>query len=115
MTAAERKHLSRVAALGCIVCWLSGVEDCPCEIHHIKVGITGVALKASHFRTLGLCPPHHRFADGTAAWQYEIGYHVSPEEFELRYGTQGDLLRITVERLGESANDPKYQLQEIAA
>lgn len=50
-----KRHLDRVAALGCIVC---GAEA---EIHHV----TGFAdrpgrLRRDDWMVVGLCPPHHR-------------------------------------------------------
>ena len=108
-TKAEAAFIARILAPGCLVCRNNGDEGTPAEVHHIKAGITGVGLRSSWWRTLALCPPHHRQADGTAAWQGEIGYHVSPEEFELRYGTQEDLHRQTVRELGLNPADPKFQ------
>ena len=32
----EKKHLSKVAELGCIACRQMGIYDTPAEIHHIK-------------------------------------------------------------------------------
>lgn len=51
----ERRHMNRVAALGCLVC---GGEA---TIHHV----TGYAdrigrLPRSHMNVVPLCPPHHQ-------------------------------------------------------
>mgnify|MGYP003328680870 CR=1 FL=1 len=34
-TVAEKKHMKRVAELGCIACRKLGYEDTPAELHHI--------------------------------------------------------------------------------
>ena len=58
-TAAERRHMSAVASLGCIVDTLEGKPGTPAEIHHIRTG-TGAGLRSSHLQVLPLCPLHHR-------------------------------------------------------
>ena len=65
MTSEERKHLSRVAALGCMVCRrLHGPHDPgPVEIHHKRAG-TGAGRRSSHFDAMPLCPEHHRGKTG---------------------------------------------------
>ena len=59
MTNDERKHLARVAEIGCVLCNNLGIEGSPAEIHHIRTG-TGAGRKASHYETIPLCPAHHR-------------------------------------------------------
>lgn len=51
-TAAERRHLNRVAAEGCLVC---GADA---EIHHVKV--PGRIGNRDHRFVAPLCPEHHR-------------------------------------------------------
>jgi len=55
----ERKHLSKVAALCCILCRLKGIDDSPAEIHHPRTGV-GAGRRSSHYDAIGLCPNHHR-------------------------------------------------------
>ena len=62
-TAAERKHMSRVAELGCAVCRRMGYEGTPAEIHHKRAG-TGAGRRSSHMDVVPLCPQHHRGSDG---------------------------------------------------
>ena len=83
-TIEEKKHMSRVADLGCVACAQLGHYDSPAEIHHIK-DKTGMGRRSSHFEVIPLCYMHHR---GT------YGYHTSPKEFEGNYGTQRELLQI---------------------
>ncbi len=58
-TAAERKHMGAVAALGCAVCRRMGYEGTPAELHHPRRG-TGMGQRASNMDVLPLCPQHHR-------------------------------------------------------
>lgn len=60
----EAKHLSRVAALGCALCRRMGYGESPAEIHHPRIGNTGMATKRSHFLGVPLCPSHHRGQHG---------------------------------------------------
>ena len=86
-TAKEKAHLSRVAALGCIVC---GAQA---QVHHIRAG-RGMALRASHYDTIPLCPPHHTTGG------YGVAIHSGQKEFEKRYGTERELLSQVRAELG---------------
>ena len=110
-TRAEAAFVARVVRLGCVCCRNNGLDtaDVPCEVHHLRVNNQGVALRATWWLILGLCALHHRLADGTATFSGEVGYHYSPEEFELRYGTQSDLHRQVVRELGLNPSDAKFQ------
>lgn len=54
-TAAEERHLERVAALGCVVCHRIGFGYRPAQIHHLG---NGSSLR-SHFAVAPLCLEHH--------------------------------------------------------
>ena len=81
MKAAERRHLSLVRELGCIVCRNEGHGITPPEmtaIHHIRTGQG--RLRASHYEVLPLCALHHQtggygvaFHDGARKWQETYG------------------------------------------
>ena len=62
-TIAERKHMGRVAELGCAVCRRMGYPGTPAEIHHRRAGM-GLGRRASHMDVIPLCPEHHRGATG---------------------------------------------------
>jgi len=99
MKLAERQHLGRVAALGCIACRQMGYPDSPAEIHHIREGY-GKGQRASHFETIGLCPPHHR---GTAGLKVP-SIHGSKNAFIKAFGTEHQLLELVQSLLtGEKA------------
>jgi hypothetical protein len=55
----EKKHMSNVADLGCIVCRRMGYLNSPAEIHHKRAG-TGAGRRSSHLNVIPLCPEHHR-------------------------------------------------------
>ena len=88
-TAQEKRHMSSVAALGCIACRKLGHYDSPAELHHIK-DKRGMGRRATHYEVIPLCYTHHRGA---------YGYHTSPKEFEGNYGTQKELLALTLKWL----------------
>lgn len=89
MKKAEKEHLSRVAAVGCIACFVQNTPGTPCEIHHPRAG-TGAGLRANHFDAIGLCPPHHR---GTAGLSVP-SIHGSKNAFIEAFGTEAELLEI---------------------
>jgi hypothetical protein len=62
-TLAEKKHMGRVAELGCMVCLRMGYEGTPAELHHLRAG-TGAGRRASHMDVIPVCPEHHRGATG---------------------------------------------------
>jgi hypothetical protein len=62
-TIAERKHMSRVAELGCAVCKRMGYEGTPAELHHPRGGV-GMGQRSSHMDVLPLCVEHHRGKTG---------------------------------------------------
>ncbi len=77
--AAEKRHMSKVAALGCLVC------DSPANVHHIRTE----RIK-SDFLIVPLCREHH---------QGDFSIHNSKEQFTNIYGSELQLLAKTLERL----------------
>lgn len=92
-TAAERRHLGRLAALGCIACLREGLGETPAEIHHPR-SLAGMSQKASHFDALPLCPPHHRTGG------HGIAIHAGQRTWEAKFGTEVELLADVRRRLG---------------
>lgn len=90
MTKAEKEHLSKVAALGCIACYVQSTPGSPAEIHHPRAG-TGAGRRASHYEAIPLCPPHHR---GTAGLSVP-SIHGSKNAFIETFGTEAELLELT--------------------
>lgn len=82
MTASEKRHLSRVASLPCLIC---GAK--PVHIHHVRrYGET-----RKHDQVVPLCLNHHMGAEGI--------HTLGKKLWELRYMTQDQMLTITAERL----------------
>lgn len=83
-TLKEKKHMGRVAELGCMVCLRMGHEGTPSELHHPRNGV-GMAQRSGHMSVLPLCPQHHRG---------NMGIHgMGRKAFETHYGfTEKDLL-----------------------
>lgn len=57
-TAAERKHMGRVAELGCYLCRELGYGPTPAQVHHVREGL-GMGQRASDWLTVPLCDRHH--------------------------------------------------------
>ena len=91
-SAAGRRHMGRVAELGCVLCRHLGFDGTPAEVHHIRDG-QGAAQRASDFLTVPLCPEHHRGGTGL--------HGLGTKAFERTYKlSELDLLAMTVEALG---------------
>ena len=90
MTRAQ-KHLSKVAALGCLLCQRLNLGVSPAECHHIFD-----TSERSDWLVIPLCPDHHRGA---------IGFHgLGERAFNARYKlTETTLLAMTLEALARSA------------
>ena len=98
MTKAEKQQLNRVAALGCIACYLQGTPGTPAEIHHPRAG-RGKGQRASHMDGIPLCPPHHRGTHHPAV----PSIHLSKLAFIERFGTEEKLLQLVHQLIGGSA------------
>lgn len=91
-TAAERRHMGRVAALDCILCDHLGLGATPAQVHHVREG-QGMSQRASNYLTVALCQEHHLGGTGL--------HGLGTREFERRYKlTELDLLAMTISRLG---------------
>lgn len=88
MTKAEKRHLDRVASLGCIVC------GSPAEVHHIRTSF-GMSQRASNYLTVPLCPFHHRQGG------FGEAIHAGQKQFEMQYGAELSLLAETIARLSK--------------
>ncbi len=83
-TKAEKAHMGRVAALGCIACRVKGFYGTPAEIHHLRSGQG--AKRASHYETLPLCHIHHRTGG------HGVALHAGQETWQGIFGTEHQLL-----------------------
>jgi hypothetical protein len=55
-SAAAKRHMGRVADLGCIACGRLGYGETPAQVHHIREG----RIARNDFLTIPLCEPHHQ-------------------------------------------------------
>jgi hypothetical protein len=94
-TAAEKRHLARVAAMPCCLCVHLGWGETSAEVHHVRTK-HGWG-RSSHFDTIPLCAFHHR--DG------QHGVHgMGRDEFTNLYGiSELELLERTKQELQEAA------------
>lgn len=94
-SAADKRHLSAVAALDCELCRFHGFEGTPAEVHHVRVN-HGWG-RSGHNNVTPLCPIHHR--------DHQQGVHgMGRDEFTALHGiSELELLELTNERLGITA------------
>ncbi len=83
-SAAERKHMARVAEMTCAACGVPGVH-----VHHIREG-QGMSQRAGNYLVIPLCPECH---------MGDFSIHKSKKQFEAIYGTELDMLNRTIGRL----------------
>jgi hypothetical protein len=97
MTKDEKRYLSKVADIGCIICYNAGYPQSPCEIHHCRGIGLGLGVRNNHYNVIGLCPSHHRGNEG---------YHgMGRKAFERKYNiTEQQLLEQVKEMLNEKTN-----------
>lgn len=93
MKKSDREYLSKVASIGCIICYQAGYPETPAEIHHIRDVGLGLGVRNDHANTLPLCPNHHRGNDGI--------HGMGRKAWEKRFGTQWKLLEKVKEILNE--------------
>jgi Recombination enhancement, RecA-dependent nuclease len=91
-TAAERRHLARIAAVPCVMCTYLGLGDTPAQVHHPRDGV-GSGQRQSHWLGISLCPNHHQNApDGL----HHLGVKGFYERFKL---DEWDLLAMTLKAI----------------
>ncbi|HDV8236533.1 Ref family recombination enhancement nuclease [Enterobacter hormaechei] len=97
MKKADRIHLARVAELGCIVSKNLNLGETPAEIHLIRIG-QGTSQRAAHRKSIPLCHTHHRNGG------YGVAIHAGRRAWEMKYGTEAELLVQVLYLLGEEAH-----------
>jgi len=91
-TLAEKKHMGKVAELGCVVCRRMGHEGTPAELHHPR-RLAGGWGRSSHMTVIPLCPEHHRGKTGV----HGLGTKGFPDHWGF---TEDELLADTKKLLG---------------
>lgn len=89
MSAAGKRHMGRIAKLGCVACRLLCLGDTPAQVHHIREGRIG----RNDMLTIPLCPEHHTGS--------RMSVHQAKPELmrALNVGSEFDLLAATLEQL----------------
>ncbi|MDK9586717.1 Ref family recombination enhancement nuclease [Lelliottia wanjuensis] len=91
---AEKEHAGKVADLGCVACYVqAGVWGTPGELHHLRADC-GAAQRAGWGEVICLCPEHHRNSS-----REKFAIHAGQKTFEAHYGTEKELLALTLENL----------------
>ncbi len=80
-TAADKRHMGRVADLGCIVCLNNGYPDTPAEFHH-----STTETPRNNMKGIPLCPWHHRTGG------YGNALHAGKKFWQSGHGTELELL-----------------------
>tara|TARA_R110000822_G_scaffold162215_2_gene302589 strand:+ start:1047 stop:1337 length:291 start_codon:yes stop_codon:yes gene_type:complete len=91
----DRKHLAKLAALGCIVCRNEGHGITPPEytsIHHPRAN-QGMAMRAPDSQAIPLCAAHH------TGGIHGVSIHAGQKTWEDNFGTETELLRQVSELL----------------
>lgn len=83
-TRAEREHMDRVAALGCIVCRNLSYGYSPAIIHHCYAGRKGWR---DNMLILPLCPRHHN-----QPLTLNVAIHAGTRTWQKTYGTEAELM-----------------------
>jgi len=83
--AAEKRHLSRVSELGCLICRMTEGVQSPASPHHTE----GKTKPGAHLRVIPLCFEHHQ---GGANNDRYVSVHPWKAEFHRRYGSVDELL-----------------------
>lgn len=91
-TADEKRYHDYLANQPCIAC-----GDRPCTVHHVRYS-AGIGQRSSHYMALSLCDPCH---------QGPAGIHFDRKVFEMRWGTEEQLLAKQIERMWVDANSPR--------
>lgn len=87
----ERRHMGRVADVGCVLCHHLGNGHVAGHVHHIREG-AGMGQRSPHYLTVCLCPEHHQGASGV--------HMLGPSRFYTRYKLDElDLLSMTIKQL----------------
>lgn len=88
MNKAERKHLDRVANMGCLIC------GAPASIHHPRFAC-GMSQRSNHWFAIPLCKFHHQ--DGP----FGQAIHNGCQEFERNHMSEVDMLAEVIRRISK--------------
>lgn len=91
-TAKEKRYLSQVARLGCVVCESLGCPGTSAQVHHVRLN-HGWG-RSGHMATIPLCWEHHQGKSGV--------HSMGREQFKQLYGkTEIEFMQDVQQRLKE--------------
>lgn len=99
-SAAEQRYMHQVAAIGCILCLHHGIEDTPAEVHHPRVNLFGMAMRASNWDVIPLCPTHHTGKGGV--------HDLGREEFTQVHGVSEPELMSRVKAMTGNTSEVQF-------
>jgi hypothetical protein len=85
-TAAEKRHMDKVASTGCVICGEFAT------LHHPRFAC-GMSQRANNWLVIPLCAYHHQHGP------HGQSIHNGQREFESNYGTEAELLAQTIQRI----------------
>lgn len=88
-TAAEKRHMAKVAELDCALCRAFNFPGVQAEVHHIRDG-QGMSQRAKDYLTVPLCSSCHRG---------DHGIHGDRKMLHIAKVSELDLLADTIRRL----------------
>lgn len=91
-TAAEQRHISAVASMGCLICKREFGIYSPASPHHVD----GRTKPGAHMKLLPLCFLHHQGGNNTPEY---VSVHPYKRAFYARYGSEAELLAAVDELL----------------
>jgi len=95
-TAAEKRHIDRVAKIGCLVCLREMGIFSPASPHHCD----GRTKRGAHFKIIPLCGVHHQGGNNTDEY---VSVHPYKAAFYARYGSEQELLDAVDDLIGRAA------------
>ncbi|ASG63920.1 hypothetical protein CEW81_18200 [Kluyvera genomosp. 3] len=97
MKKAERAHVDKVAALGCVACFVQAGVWVLRGNSSYKGG-AGRGATRGWFEVLCLCPGHHR-NDDKKSGKIAIHGNTGRKSFIAEYGSESELLELTLNNI----------------
>ena len=97
-TLAHKRRWDEFRWVGCVACQQHHRRGQPSDVHHILVDGKRPRGAEAHWKTIGLCPHHHRgiphegLSNKRMTEIYGPSKALEPKKFEALYGTDEELL-----------------------
>jgi hypothetical protein len=107
-TAEEARFMDRMGQLPCIACLKDDWTNHVISLHHVD----GRTKPGAHFLVIPLCAPHHQQDDSDV--RQRISLHGRKATFQVRYGTERELLAECIAMLENHICDAHEKCREAA-